>query len=153
MKKLLLSFLVFLLLSLPSISFAASSCTIDYQNIPGGKILVFSWTAHTTGAFTAVETTAIIHGYITEVITDPGATAPTDDYDITLTCTTMGGLDLMGTALTNRDTTTTEVAVPYFSAQNIYGWSRVDGKITLNITNNSTNAGNGTVYVFIVEDN
>jgi hypothetical protein len=86
-------------------------------------------------------------GYIHKVTTDPGSTAPTDDYDITLTDDTTGA-DLMGGELANRDTANTEEAVP--KVGNAYAGNVAFTSFTLNLTNNSVNAATGTVYVYIV---
>jgi hypothetical protein len=47
------------------------------------------------------------------MITDPGATAPTDDYDITLV--DEDGIDALAGAGANRDTTNTEQVYPVAS--------------------------------------
>ena len=76
---------------------------------------------------------------IISVVTDPGATAPTDNYDITIT--NAAGLDLMNGQCANRDTANTESCaadpVP------------LSGATTLNITNNSVNSATITIYIFL----
>jgi hypothetical protein len=75
----------------------------------GVKKVLVSWTSDdTTGAVTGA--TRKIVGTLVKAITDPGATAPSDDYDIAIT--DEEGADVLGTSvagLGNRDTANTEV--------------------------------------------
>jgi hypothetical protein len=94
---------------------AGSAMTITYDDGYDGtgrqgsirKILV-DWTSDdSTGAVSG--TTRKIVGELIKGITDPHATAPTDDYDIAIT--DEEGVDVLGssfTALGNRDTANTE---------------------------------------------
>jgi hypothetical protein len=77
-----------------------------------------------------------IEGLILGVDTNPGATAPTDNYDIVIN--NADGIDIMGGALANRDTSTSERAIPL---QDSYAYaSHVNGALTVVISNNSTNS-------------
>ena len=126
-------------------AFAASTCPQD--NYASGRVGVveMSWTAHTDGTFTSTQTEININGFVYLVETDPGTTAPTDNYDITLT--DRNGTDVMGGALANRDTTTTETAAPLLSDGTAWVIP-VFGPLTLNISNNSVNAAKGVVRIF-----
>lgn len=54
------------------------------SNLPGKiRRITATWTSDGSGDATA--TTRKIVGYLLKGVTDPGATAPTDNYDITLT--------------------------------------------------------------------
>jgi len=154
-KKLhrVLMFLVLsLMLALPGYS-AGSSVTQAVANIadvsgsPNFRTLTFSFTADDSDgsvpatASSATNTTYIQGWFIIAVITDPGATAPTDDYDITLT---YSGLDLMGGNLANRDTANTEIAYPASNAP-------VLGAITFTLTNNLVNSAVGDVIVIFAK--
>jgi hypothetical protein len=86
-------------------------------------------------------------GYIYKMTTDPGSTAPTDDYDITLTDDTTGA-DLLGGEGADRDTANTEEAVPKIG--NAFGGNIAFTSFTLNVSGNSANASTGDVYVYIV---
>ena len=71
------------------------------------KVLI-DWTSDdTTGAVSG--TTRKIVGHLIKGVTDPGATAPTDNYDITIT--DEEGVDVLAACLadlTNRDTANSE---------------------------------------------
>jgi hypothetical protein len=79
------------------------------------------------------------------VVTNPGTTAPTADYDITLT--DADGVDIMGDTLADRSATLSEQVAPKVGA--VYACRVMAGAITLNITNNSVNSATGTVKVYI----
>ena len=142
MKK-LLAVLVFLAL-IPAHAFAAGSITYVYTPVNSWlSSLTFTWTAATGGAVTAKAGPAI-DGMVILVETNPGSTAPTDNYDLTLTDS--GGADVMGGSLANRDSTTTERAMPLQNGN--YTGVPVHGPLTLNISGNSVSAATGTVTVY-----
>jgi hypothetical protein len=142
---------------------AAGTVTVSKIDLKDNvRIIKFAFIANAAGAATIPATTTTVTtcasricypgpngriGYIAKVVTDPGGTAPTDDYDITLTDDTTGA-DLMGGELANRDTANTEEAVP--KVGNAYAGNVAFTSFTLNITNNSVNSATGTVYVYIV---
>lgn len=136
MKKLLLLLVAFFLLIGGQV-FGASSM-VEQEYVRGGlHILQLSWTAHTDGSFTSVQTERRIDGYVVAFETDPGATAPTPDYDITIT--NLGGYDIAGGALADRSDTATEYVqrgIPVF------------GEVTLNITNNAVDTALGIVRIY-----
>lgn len=70
-------------------------------------------------------------------MTDPGATAPTDDYDITIV--DAEGYDVMQGTGANRDTSNTETATPTKK-------SVAFGPLTLNVAN----AGDSKVGVAVL---
>lgn len=77
--------------------------------------------------------------YLYRVITDPGATSPTDDYDIVIN--DAYGYDIMEGALANRDeanTETVEVTIPVY------------GQLTAVFTNNSVNSATGKLILLFV---
>ncbi len=66
-----------------------------------------TWTSATDGS---VVQSFDIDGAIMRMVTNPGATAPTDDYDITLV--DADGVDLLAGEGANRDTSTSEQVFP-----------------------------------------
>lgn len=148
MKKILAVLILTIFLVLPIQSWGAGTVTQSLSHSAANyKGLVFSWIADSSdGSVPATTSMLRIDGYIIKVITNPGTTAPTDNYDITLT--NIDGADVVHGELANRDTTNTEEIVP-IPADNVtvYGGSAVIGRITLNITNNSVNSATGTVTV------
>ena len=139
----------------------ASSCTItlNHRQVHQTEtaILQFAWTADTDGSFTSVSTddtdynekltiTDMIKGWeIYGAQTDPGTTAPTADYDITVT--DAAGEDLFGTNMNDRSTSATESAVPAIGGLN--ATRTIDSALTLNIANNSVNGATGVVKLFL----
>ncbi len=88
----------------------------DFRGVHGSiRRILIDWTSDdTTGAVTA--TTAKISGQLLKVVTDPGAAAPTANYDIAITddesvdvLSGLGGTGGTDPSLANRHTSTTEV--------------------------------------------
>lgn len=149
MKKLLLQLLIVITFVLTILHGVwAGSAT---RPIPGDNVyaLEFAWTA--SGGTVPAETYGddrteqLWSGYIIRVVTNPGDTAPTDDYDITIT--DAEGCDVMGGELANRDTSTSEQAVPKIGSA--YGGAYVEGQLTLNVSGNSVGSATGKVVIYI----
>lgn len=124
--------------------------TVTEKAEQSGKMgkLTLSWTADASAATVPAYTTKDFLGFVTMVTTNPGATAPTDNYDITITDS--DGVDIMGGELANRDTTNTEQATPLVGAT--YRDRHVIGKLTLNISGNAVNSATGTVVIYYEGD-
>ncbi len=123
---------------------AASVCTVDspQSNGFGQFSMLIQWTANSTnGGFTQCSLGWPIDGTLLYVETDPGSTAPTNAYDITLT-------DELGLAMTvsNCDNATTATVKPTVSgsAQQVPVW----GNLLLDIANNSVNSATGKIRLF-----
>lgn len=104
----------------------AGTVTVTYDGDPDraevGSVnrIVVDWTSDGSG--NADTTTKKITGRLIKGVTNPGATAPTDDYDIAIT--DPEGLDVLANCpaagrLGNRDTANTECA--YFFVANVDG--------------------------------
>ena len=149
MRKIII---VLAILVLASMAFAdVGTVTVKRNTASDGmEVVVFTWIANTTGVVPATSTGTTWPkdraGCISKVVTNPGSTAPTDNYDITLT--DADGVDLMGGELANRDTANSEVAVPKIDT--VFGCNIVTDPFTMTITNQSVNAGNGKVIVYII---
>lgn len=117
----------------------AGTVTVTEQTHRTLKRIKWSWTSTSGGAADKV-TTATFTGEVLTLVTDPGGTAPTDNYDITVT--DADGIDVLAGAGANRDTANTE----YVLAASLGGC--VDSVLTLNVTN-AGNAKEGDVYVYI----
>jgi len=155
MKKLtalLLALVLWLVLAVPAQ--ADSSCTVRldrYSQYQGGMCqLTLSWTAAANGSFTSytisdAQMLKYLKGLAYQAETNPGSTAPTAAYDITIT--NAGGNDIMGGALADRSATATERAAPVLASGTEYP-AAINGPLTLNITNNSVNAATGTVVLY-----
>lgn len=82
--------------------------------------------------------TSFVGGYIEMFTTNPGATAPTDNYDITIKKKT-SEVDVFQGGLQNRDTANTETGWP------LLGYEHPDDTLQLVVENNSQ--ANATVGV------
>lgn len=118
------------------------------------KTITFAWTAddsdHTVPAtaLTAANLTAIDGWFLYFVETDPGATAPTDDYDIELI--DENGLDILGGACIDRDTADTERIRPLAGSEQLS--IPIDGNFTFTLTNNSVNSAVGICKLYFVRE-
>ena len=117
--------------------------------IATGDMVVLSlvWTAHTDGVFT---TTAIsarnmnhIKGlWLDRVVTKPGSTAPTSQYNVTL----LGpdSEDIVDGALKDRDAVSSEQEL----AGDAFTRVRIPPSLSLAISGNSVNSATGTVTLY-----
>ena len=94
-----------------------------------------------TGTFQA-------HGYLVKVITDPGATAPTADYDITLV--DEYGFDAAGGALADRHTSTTQAVYPIGASGGVVA-PLMHGTHTFTVAN-AGDSKVGTCILFIAQE-
>lgn len=120
-------------LMFPIQSWGAGAVTQTIEYTHNFYVLTYNWTSNAAGN---ASKTSIwpISGYIVKVITNPGSTAPTDNYDITLT--NSDGIDVVHGELANRDTANSEEIVPVPSDNvTVYGGSAVSGLLTLNVSN------------------
>jgi len=87
---------------------AGSSMTFTYDDIGSIRKVIVDWVSDSaTGAVSG--TSKKITGTLLRAVTDPGATAPTDDYDIVITDDL--SVNVLGNCiddLVDRDTATTE---------------------------------------------
>ncbi len=86
----------------------AGTVSQSRELIGGGSKVVskitIDWTSDASGnADLAVN----LFGFLLKAVTDPGAAAPTDNYDITLV---QNGVDMLSGMLADRDTANTEIA-------------------------------------------
>lgn len=122
---------------------AGSAMTFSYDELGAiGKIIV-DWTSDdATGAVSG--TTKKITGTLIKGVTDPGATAPTADYDIAIT--DEEGVNVLGNCvddLADRHTSTTEEV--YFLVSNLAATDpggNIHPVVCDKLTVSVTNAGN-----------
>ncbi len=104
--------------------------TVTYEETGPINTIKVAWTSDdAAGTFTA--TTKIISGALLVGITDPGATAPTDNYDVTIKDDE--GLDVLGNCdddLVDRDTANSE-RVDFIVATAAGGRPVVNSKLTI----------------------
>lgn len=121
---------------------AAGTATIAETRHTTVKKIAWTWTSG-TGAEGGTVTSTTTHAYDGKcelLTTDPGSTAPTDDYDITITDS--DGVDVLGGGGTDRDAANTEQVL----SSNL--GAVAGSKLTLNVTN-AGDAKGGVVYLYI----
>ena len=148
MKKWVLWLLLILTLLVPNLAQAAGTVSTVKSKLAGDVVAyTMSWTADAADGSVPATASPLFNGYVFLVTTNPGATAPTDNYDITLTDS--DGVDIAGGELLNRDTANSEQAVPKVGA--VYGSRYVEDGVTLNLSGNSVNSATGTVKIYVYE--
>lgn len=117
----------------------AGTVTVEESSFEGVCRIKWTWTSAAGGNADLV-TSKSYYGEVIALLTNPGATAPTDDYDITIT--DADGYDVMQGAGANRDTLNTEQTVP--TAKSV-----AFGALTLNVTNAGA-AKEGVAILYIL---
>jgi hypothetical protein len=95
------------------------------------------------------DTSVNMVGWLVKVITNPGSTAPTDNWDITLKDPLGSDLDAAGGLLLNRDTTNTEQVYPVISGAVTPLFLAGDYGVAM--AGNSVNSATGTVTFYLVD--
>lgn len=119
---------------------AGAVMTFTETRIGPVKRIKAAWTSDSATGAVSGTTTYAYNGKCELLTTDPGATAPTDDYDLAVT--DADGVDVLAGAGANRDTANTE---------QVLGTS-LGAVVSSVLTFAITNAGNskvGTVYLDI----
>ena len=117
----------------------AGTVVTTEQTLGSVKLVKFAWTSSAGGAADAT-TSKVFDGDVALLATDPGATAPADNYDVVVN--DANGIDVLAGGGADRDTANTEF---------VQGTSLgmvANSKLTLAVTN-AGNAKEGTVYVYI----
>jgi hypothetical protein len=126
---------------------AGSAMTFAYDTVGPIKKITVSWTSDSvTGAVSG--TTATVRGYLLAGITDPGAAAPTADYDIVLTDSE--GANILADCdddLIDRHTTNSE-HIDFVVATATGARPAVVSKITVAVTA-AGNSKNGTLVLLV----
>lgn len=108
-----------------------------------------SWTDDTNGTTGTIYVPASLYGlWAGAAITDPGSTAPTDNYDIVISSTVSSrwtGLDILDGNLLNRDASTTEKSTWSMAPFPIYG------NLTFTLSGNAVNNATGTLTLILAK--
>lgn len=138
--------LLLVLLAAPVLGANSSTVLTAHDTIGPVKRLHYTLTADDAdGSF---DTIALpdISGRLLTIITNPGATAPTDNYDITLVDDE--GIDRLQGVGANRDTANSEEAAIVYSGTEIHP-PVVDGDVlTLTTANNAVNSAIVEVFIY-----
>lgn len=118
----------------------------NLQNKNNSKIYRIAWTADASdGSVPSTQSDSDIFGFIVRVVTNPGATAPTADYDITIT--DEDDVDVLGGEGADRSASASEQVIPMLGSS--YGPCYVNSKLTFNLSNNSENSAVGEVVIYV----
>jgi hypothetical protein len=120
---------------------AGSSMTFEEITCGSVKKVKVAWVSDDAAGTASGTTTQVYSGRFIGLITDPGATAPDDNYTVTITDD--DGVDLLlGAATTNRNAANTEFILE----------ASMSGVAMSKLTFNVAAAGNsktGTIYLLI----
>lgn len=128
----------------------AGTVTIAYSDSrPGVHSVIWTWTSDASGDVNGTDTKAL-SGRAIRFVTNPGATAPTDNYDVVVNDS--DGADVAAGCLADRDTANTEQAVPIVETvkgASTYATSAAvfDGPLSLVVTN-AGNAKQGVLTMY-----
>jgi hypothetical protein len=134
------------LLLLASQAWAVGTCTTSIRRSLTNaslRVVTFTWTDDTNGTTCTLTRDANETGWVYMADTDPGATAPTDNYDFALADAVGSDLD-PSDLLLNRDEANTErvnLTQPYV------------GTITATLSGNSVNNATGVLRLWLLPDN
>lgn len=123
----------------------ASSVTLTHYALGSVRRIQADIVAAADGTITATALPAF-EGRLLALTTNPGSTAPTDNYDITLV-DGEGADRLYGVGL-DRDTANTESVPVVFTGSTIHPWVDADETMTLTFANQSVNAATLRVILY-----
>lgn len=121
----------------------AGSTTTTHYTLGHVRKVVVDWVADAAAATVPDTILPRIEGRLAELTTDPGATAPTDNYGITLI--DADGVDRLQGVGANRDTANTETAPVVYSGSTIHPPVSLADVLTLKIAGNAVNSATGRV--------
>ena len=128
---------------------AGSAHTLTSHTVPyPGAIgeITTAWTADDADG--TVPTLAVTFPYdclLYSILTNPGSTAPTDNYDIT--AVDANSQDRLQTVGSNRDTANTEEAVIVYASTSIHPIVRGGDTLTITLAGNSVNSATGVIVL------
>lgn len=146
MRHLLLALTLFAQFAL-----AAGSVSVARKDFKNAEVVVISWTADAADGSLPTKTVGL-YGYVEKIVTNPGSTAPTDNYDIAFGDPSDSALSVLSTALDNRHTTTTQQVYPRIAGTvgTVSSFKPfLVGDYTVAVTNNSVNSATGTIEIYL----
>ena len=137
-------------------AFAVGTATVtkSTRSLEGGqkaRIYSIAITADAADGSIPNATLSKVHGCLMKVITNPGSTAPTDNYDLVINDVDDATADAAKSLLLNRDTANTEVVYPLSEAGSAGGLYFQPGDYTLVSSNNSVNSATVVVKMFFTD--
>jgi hypothetical protein len=112
-------------------------------------VVQIDWVADAADGSVPQTTIADLYGFVVKAITNPGAVAPTANYDIEMLEGDDTTVDAMGQTLMNRHTANTEVVYPAVSGAQTppFLWGSYDFRLT----NNAVNSATGRLLLYLKE--
>jgi len=159
MKKLFVLIGLFIICNIPASALAAGtvsqavSWVCRSNSTECVQVLTFTATADSAdGSYPSTDMSATtlnkLKGwYLYKIITNPGSTAPTDNWDFTLSDS--DGIDVLGGNGANRHTTTSQMIAPLLTT-GVYFAQPVLDTWTLAITGNSVNSAGIVIKAIFV---
>lgn len=142
----LVSLVMLIIVMCSSLVMADTLAKVDIVPYPGFTINEYTLTMDSGGT----GTTAIPYELAGEIIcieTDPGTTAPTANYDMQLLDD--NSIDVMGGALANRHTSTSERAYPIVNSVHITTGIPTEGALSVYRENNLVQDATVTLKIFV----
>lgn len=128
---------------------AADTATWQYLKGKNVSKVIVDWVSHSTAGTVSQVSDEPIYGEILRITTNPGATAPTNLYDVTIL--DEDSVDVALGTLANRATATTETVYPTVAGSagnNTDVQMPVAGKLTLTISAaGNSKIGRVTIYL------
>lgn len=127
-----------------------SKIDVPYLNENGIVKVLIEWLADDTNgsvpdtAFDSTDLVDILGRYCILGVTDPGTTAPTASYDITIV--DEHGCDIFGAELNDRSASASEQTTPLIGSS--YEGRVITGALTFKLANNSVNSATGTCSLY-----
>lgn len=123
----------------------AGSTTLAHYTQGHVRRIVVDFIADAADGTIPDTTLPAFEGRLYELTTNPGSTAPTDNYDVKIT--DAEAVDRLQGVGVDRDTANTESAVPVYSGSTIHPVVSRSDALTLKITGNSVHSATGRVIL------
>jgi hypothetical protein len=123
----------------------AGSTTVTHYTLGYVRRLVVDWVADAADGTIPDTVMPRFEGRLFELHTNPGATAPTDNYDITLV--DAEGIDRLQGVGVDRDTANTEQAIVVFPASTIHPVVSRSDVLTLKFAGQAVHSATGRVIL------
>ena len=125
---------------------AAGTCTVTQRAIGNIRTITATCTADAADGSFPNTTLPVIEGRLLALVTNPGATAPQDEYDVTVE--DQHGHNVLQGVGANRDTANTEKAAIVYSGTGTHPPVDDGDTLTLKIAGNNVNSAQTVVTIY-----
>ncbi len=123
----------------------AGTVTLTHYTVGHVRKIVADWVADAANGSVPDTVLPAFEGRLAELTTDPGATAPTDLYDLTLV--DGDGVDRLQGLGANRSATVTQSVPIVYSGSTVHPPVGIWDTLTLKLANNIVNSATGRVVL------